>query len=96
MNALAYRTALPITPNGKGLARATGWSRARMVLSAYYGPERCYIRHQTGLVAVCRPTAARRGVLYGPADAWGRRLILAQAATLSEVIQAGNRRDGRP
>lgn len=95
MNALAYRAWRPITPNGKGLARVTGWCSARLTLSATRGAERVYIRQNTDLVAVCRPAAARRGVLYGPADAWGRRRILAQAATLSEVIQAGNRWDGR-
>lgn len=78
------------------LARATGWRTARLTLSAYIGEERVYIRQNTDIVAVCRPTAASRGVLYGPADRHGRRRILAQATTLGQVIRAGNRWDGRP
>lgn len=80
--------AVPLSRNGRLLARVTGWRRRRATVSAALDPETCYHLPGADLLAVMRPNAALRCVLYGAPDAWGRRQILARARRLSAMASA--------
>lgn len=83
--------AIPLSRNGRLLARVTGWRWQRMTVSAAAGPEPCYHLPGADLLAVMRPNAALRCVLYGAPDAQGRRQILARKEALCDGIRYGLR-----
>jgi len=83
--------AVTLSRNGRLLARVTGWRRRRLTVSAALGHETCYHLPGADLLAVMRPNAALRCVLYGPPDAWGRRQIIASKAALCDGIRYGLR-----
>ena len=79
--------AVPLSRNGRLLARVTGWRWRRVTVSPSLGPEACYHLPGADLLAVMRPSAARRCVVYGPPDALGRRQTLAQTVALCDGIR---------
>ena len=78
---------IPPSNNGKGLAAATGWRRRVMVVETRRGSEPCYHLPGPNIVVVHRHPETVRSSIYGPPDAWGRRVLLVRRGSLLAAIR---------